>query len=624
MLPEKPKILAVDDVEENLTALDALFAGEGVELLKARSGVQALELLLVHDVALALLDVQMPGMDGFELAELMRGTERTRRVPIIFLTAVATDERRRFRGYEAGAVDYLLKPVDAHILRNKTAVFVELFEQRQELARQRDEIAAALARLHAHSDNSPLAIIEFDAGRHIVAWSNGAERLFGWRAPEVAGFKADELKWIDPEDEATFDSLMSDLIAGRSVRAVQHLRMRTAEGPTLECECYCSALLNGQGRLVSVNVQVLDVTERKRAEDTQRLLIGELNHRVKNTLASVQAIAVQTLRHSSGPSDFAPTFTGRIHALARAHSLLSSTTWQGASLRELVNGQIDIGAIDLGQLTIEGPELELAPELALHVALILHELVTNAHKYGALCIPAGTVSLSWKMERDRLLIRWVESGGPPVTPPSRRGFGTALIERSLKAEGGQASVEYQESGVCWTMTLPCGPRISRINTASAAMNLTEEALAVQGGGVAGRSFLIIEDEPLVAMEIASILEDGAAAVTIAGCAEEALALMQHADFDAALLDGNLQGMPVDDVAAALLERKIPFAFVTGYERESLPEQFQDRLLISKPFDPKVLLHCSGKLCEENSGAVSGGFDSQFGDFEQETAPPAHP
>ena len=598
MLHDKPKILAVDDVEENLTALEALFAGEGVELLKARSGVQALELLLVHDVALALLDVQMPGMDGFELAELMRGTERTRRVPIIFLTAVATDERRRFRGYEAGAVDYLLKPVDAHILRNKAAVFVELFRQRQELARQRDEIAAALNRLHAHSDNSPLAIIEFDAARHIVAWSNGAERLFGWRAPEVAGFKAGELKWIDPEDEAAFDGLMSDLIAGRSVRAVQHLRMRTAEGVTLECECYCSALLNGQGRLVSVNVQILDVTERKRAEETQRLLIGELNHRVKNTLASVQAIAVQTLRHSSGPSDFAPTFTGRIHALARAHSLLSSTTWQGASLRELVNGQIDIGAIDLGQLHIEGPELELAPELALHVALILHELVTNAHKYGALCTPAGTVSLSWKMERDRLLIRWTESGGPRVSEPTRRGFGTALIERSLKAEGGLASVSYEETGVCWTMTLPSGPRISRINSASPAMNMGEELSASESGGVAGRTFLVIEDEPLVAMEIASILEDGAAAgVTIAGSAEEALALIEGAEFDAALLDGNLQGRTVEDVAAALARREICFAFVTGYGRESLPDEFQGQMLISKPFDAKALLHCAGKLCE---------------------------
>ena len=599
MQHEKPKILAVDDVEENLLALEALFAGEGVELLRARSGVQALELLLVHDVALALLDVQMPGMDGFELAELMRGTERTRRVPIIFLTAVATDERRRFRGYEAGAVDYLLKPVDAHILRNKTAVFVELFRQREELARQRDEIAAALARLHAHSDNSPLAIIEFDAARHIIGWSNGAERLFGWRSPEVAGFKTSELKWIDPDDEAAFGALMSDLIAGRSVRAVQHLRMRTAEGLTLECECYCSALLNGQGRIVSVNVQILDVTERKRAEETQRLLIGELNHRVKNTLASVQAIAVQTLRHSSGPSDFAPTFTGRIHALARAHSLLSSTTWQGASLRELVNGQIDIGAIDLGQLQIEGPELELAPELALHVALILHELVTNAHKYGALCTPAGTVSLSWKMEREHLAIRWAESGGPRVAEPTRRGFGTALIERSLKAEGGQARVSYEESGVCWTMTLPRGPRISRVNIASPGINLGEELNAAEGGAITGRAILVIEDEPLVAMEIASLLEDGGAAgVTIAGSAEEALALIKSADFDAALLDGNLQGMSVDHVGAALAQRNIAFAFVTGYGRESLPEDFQDRMLIGKPFDPQALLNCAAKLCED--------------------------
>lgn len=600
MTLEPAKVLAVDDIEENLTALEALFAGEGVELLKARSGVQALELLLIHDVALALLDIQMPGMDGFELAELMRGTDRTRRVPIIFLTAAATDERRRFRGYEAGAVDYLLKPVDPHILRNKTAVFVELYRQREELACQRDELAGALARIHAHSDNSPLAIIEFDAGRHIVTWSKGAERLFGWRAPEVAGFRAVELDWIDPEDEATFDELMDDLIAGRSVRTMQHLRMRTAEGLTLECECYCSALLNGQGRLVSINVQILDVTERKRAEDTQRLLIGELNHRVKNTLASVQAIAVQTLRHSSGPSDFAPTFTGRIHALARAHSLLSSTTWQGASFRELISGQLDIGAIDLAQLDIAGPDLELAPELALHVALILHELVTNAHKYGALCTPAGMVSLSWAMDRKQLTINWVETGGPPVVEPSRRGFGTALIERSLKAEGGQARVDYDEAGVRWTLTLPSGQRICRIGTANAATSTIDASPVGHGGGIAGRSFLIIEDEPLVALEIASILEDEAAgAVAIAASAEEALSLIHSDNYDAALLDGNLQGMPVDDVASALSLKKMPFAFVTGYGRESLPENSGSRPLISKPFDRTALIQCAATLASVN-------------------------
>jgi signal transduction histidine kinase len=140
MSNESVKFLLVDDLEENLLALEALLRREGLELLRARSGPEALELLLVHDFALALLDVQMPGMNGFELAELMRGTERTRRVPIIFLTAIATDEMRRFRGYEAGAVDFLIKPIAPHVLQSKAEVFFELYRQRQQVACQRDEL----------------------------------------------------------------------------------------------------------------------------------------------------------------------------------------------------------------------------------------------------------------------------------------------------------------------------------------------------------------------------------------------------------------------------------------------------------------------------------------------------
>ena len=120
------KCLLVDDVEENLLALSALLRRDDVELLEARSGAEALELLLVHDVALALLDVQMPDMDGFELAELMRGSERTRHVPIIFVTAGARDQHRLFKGYEAGAVDFLYKPIEPHILKNKAEVFFQL------------------------------------------------------------------------------------------------------------------------------------------------------------------------------------------------------------------------------------------------------------------------------------------------------------------------------------------------------------------------------------------------------------------------------------------------------------------------------------------------------------------
>ena len=134
--------LLVDDLEENLLALEALLHREGLACLKARSGEEALELLLVHDFALALIDVQMPGLNGFELAELMRGNERTRRVPIIFVTAGNADRQRRFRGYEAGAVDFIQKPIEADILRHKANVFFDLNQQRRQIVAQRDELEA--------------------------------------------------------------------------------------------------------------------------------------------------------------------------------------------------------------------------------------------------------------------------------------------------------------------------------------------------------------------------------------------------------------------------------------------------------------------------------------------------
>jgi signal transduction histidine kinase len=138
------KCLLVDDLEENLLALSALLRRDDVDILEARSGAAALELLLVHDVALAFLDVQMPDMDGFELAELMRGSERTRHVPIIFVTAGVRDQYRLFKGYDTGAVDFLYKPIDPHILKSKADVFFQLYRQKQQLARQLEELTATL------------------------------------------------------------------------------------------------------------------------------------------------------------------------------------------------------------------------------------------------------------------------------------------------------------------------------------------------------------------------------------------------------------------------------------------------------------------------------------------------
>ena len=163
--PSVVKCLLVDDLAENLLALSALLTRADVELLQARSGAEALELLLVHDVALVLLDVQMPDMDGFELAELLRGSERTRHVPLIFVTAGVHEQQRVFKGYDLGAVDFIYKPIEAHILRNKAEVFFQLYRQRQQLALELNERTETLrhnelfSALLAHDLRSPLSAI---------------------------------------------------------------------------------------------------------------------------------------------------------------------------------------------------------------------------------------------------------------------------------------------------------------------------------------------------------------------------------------------------------------------------------------------------------------------------------
>ncbi|WP_213947188.1 response regulator [Luteibacter sp. dw_328] len=178
--------LLVDDLEDNLVALEALLRRDDLVLLRARSGEEALELLLIHDVALGLLDVQMPGMDGFELAELMRGNERTRHVPIIFLTASNTDSQRKFRGYEAGAVDFIQKPVEWDILRSKTKVFFDLHRQKQQLAAQRDELevyAETLTRSDRYKDQF-LAILAHELRNPLTPLRMGLDVLRGQPSPE--------------------------------------------------------------------------------------------------------------------------------------------------------------------------------------------------------------------------------------------------------------------------------------------------------------------------------------------------------------------------------------------------------------------------------------------------------
>ena len=588
MQVEPIHILAVDDIEENLVALDAALRRPGVEIVRARSGFEALELMLRQDFALALLDVQMPEMDGFELAELMRGTERTRHVPIIFLTAVATEEKRRFRGFEAGAVDYLLKPLDLTILASKVNVFVELAAQRKELARQRDEIAMALGRLRAHGDNSPLAVLELDAALRICTWTQGGERMFGYPEAAMIGLHLSEAPFLIADEAASFLTPMQALLDGDDRRTVQEHRFRRADGEERHGEWHCSALAGLGHYPRSLMIQVQDVTERKRAEETRRLLIGELNHRVKNTLATVQAIAAQGLRHAASPADFQHTFTGRLQALARAHSLLSSAVWESAGLRHLIEQQLAIGAIARERLSLDGPDIRLAPEPALRFALVLHELATNAHKYGALSNDTGTVALSWSLDGGFLSLQWVERGGPPVAPPEKSGFGTQLIRNSLSPEGGTASIDFPPEGMRASLTMAVDGRdaedAEQTPPPPAASAAPPAPPSADAGAMNGRRVLIVEDEPLVAMDMMCAIEDiGAEPVGPATSCAQALEMIASEGPEFVLLDGNLNGEPVDSVARALDEANIPFAFVSGYDAEHLPSGFGHRPVLGKPY-----------------------------------------
>ncbi|ANK12924.1 hybrid sensor histidine kinase/response regulator [Erythrobacter neustonensis] len=178
-MTETPKFLLVDDLEENLLALEALLAREGLELHRARSGEEALELILAHEYALALLDVQMPGMDGFELAEIMRANSRSRHIPIIFLTAGSGDAARKFHGYEAGAVDFIQKPIEPTILQSKSNIFLDLFVQRQQIVAQRDELAALTAALQAadRQKNRFLGVLAHELRNPLAILSSGVSLL---------------------------------------------------------------------------------------------------------------------------------------------------------------------------------------------------------------------------------------------------------------------------------------------------------------------------------------------------------------------------------------------------------------------------------------------------------------
>jgi two-component sensor histidine kinase len=193
-----------------------------------------------------------------------------------------------------------------------------------------------------------------------------------------------------------------------------------------------------------------DLTEIKRAERAQRLLVNELNHRVKNTLATVQSLAFLTLQDATDVKAARHALDARIFSLARAHDILTERSWSGADLADVVARAM--APFAAAQIAREGPSVEISPKLALALTLALHELATNATKYGALSRPEGRIVVRWAAHKDEIALTWHETGGPPVVAPARRGFGSTLLEQAIV--GGSARLDFAPEGVRYSVTAP--------------------------------------------------------------------------------------------------------------------------------------------------------------------------
>jgi two-component sensor histidine kinase len=305
-----------------------------------------------------------------------------------------------------------------------------------------------------------IGVFDWDVPAGKVTWTAEQERLFGL---EKGTFGEDFSSWearVLPKDLEPANRTIAEALARHDPEINLAYRIRRPDGNIRTIDTTALFFYDDKGaplRMVGVNI---DITRYKDAEHRQNLLIRELHHRVKNTLATVQAIVGSTARTASSIDEFYQGFVGRIVSLARTHNLLTEDLWQKAALEELV--KTELGPYEdeaRNRITIEGPHLELPSEAAVPIGMAIHELTTNAAKHGALSTFGGQVEVRWRVEpgeeRPMLHFSWVEHGGPRVSTPTRQGFGTRLLQRVLATQlQADVSMNFIEEGLHFSMQMP--------------------------------------------------------------------------------------------------------------------------------------------------------------------------
>lgn len=604
---EKVNILLVDDQPSKLLSYEVILHDLGENLLKASSGREALEHLLKSEIAVVLVDVCMPDLDGFQLAAMIREHPRFQKTAMIFISAIHLTDMDRLRGYEMGAVDYVPVPVIPEVLRAKVKVFAELYRKTRQLERvnaeleervlaRTSELEASTRQLRQSEERRSLALVAGQMGswdwneeKGDCLWDDGQYQIFGVDRQHF-GVTAENVRALIHADDWHGLQVAIECLFKDRQPTQNEFRVKRPNGDVRWCLGTAAPSLDASGRVVRISGVTVDITERKQAEERQTLLAREVDHRAKNALAVVQSIV--RLTRANTIEEFTSAVEGRIRSLSLAHTILSLSRWQGADLSGLVEEELaPYRANGAPKIVTSGPNVSLWPAAAQCLALALHELVTNAAKYGALSSATGRVDLEWSTASGNLVLHWTEKGGPPSSAPSAPGFGMRIIRASIEGQlAGATAFDWRADGVRCELTVPLIDRkLVHATTNGQHPPRSQTASSQRPIAVSGNRILVVEDEALVAIAIREALEElGYAVIGPCNRITEAMVALRHNRVDAAVLDVNLGDASVYPLADMLVAESIPFIFVTGYGTEELDRRFLTVPVLQKPIERHAL------------------------------------
>jgi signal transduction histidine kinase/DNA-binding response OmpR family regulator len=593
------KCLLVDDLEENLVALRALLEDENVELYSVRSGVDALELMLQHNFGLALVDVQMPGMDGFELAELMRGSERTRQTPIIFLTAGAWNRERIFKGYESGAVDFMFKPIEPRILRSKVRVFIELNRQKLQIAKAEERYALS-------TSAAQIGTWELNIESNELVCSDIKLRLFGLEQKRAPLSRNDIFDRIHPDDRPAFEAELQKTIAF-GMPFNHQFRVILPSGHVHWLDTKAKASFDERGKVSSVFGIDMDISTEKMASHTlQRAkeeadaanvlkseFLANMSHEIRTPMTAILGFSELLLNEKLSEQ-------ARLDFAARIHS-------NGDHLLHLIDDILDLSKFEAGRVPTEkidfaleeiicdalrsvhplaarkGLELKFETRGAVPKVInsdphrlrqIILNLVSNSikftttgfvhviarHSEGMLAIDVEDTGIGLNAEQSSRLFQAFQQADSSVTRKfGGTGLGLALSKRIAEALGGTLTLSSSipKKGSVFTVRIKANANASQglIETtevfAAAAPSLTQETLSptanpkiepVHEKVLDGVSILLVEDSVDSEALMRLYLEAAGATIEAAHNGQEAIDLATASAFNVILMDVQMPGM----------------------------------------------------------------------------------